>query len=108
MLRRDRQIKMQVYQLVDACLFAISFWLAYRLRADPRIIFHFNLDPFGNDPKVSFEKLVWIYPVLIFLSPLVLEGNGFYLRSILTSRRTKYWQLLKSCAFMVLGLILAL
>lgn len=108
MLRRDRQIKMQVYQLVDACLFAVSFWLAYRLRSDPRVIFHFNLDPFGNEPNTSFEKLVWLYPVLIFLSPLVLEGQGFYSRSILTSRRVKYWQLLKSCAFMVLGLILAL
>jgi len=108
MLRRDRQIKMQVYQLVDACLFALSFWLAYRLRSDPRIIFHFRLDPFGNDPHASFEKLVWIYPVLIFLSPLVLEGQGFYSRSILSSRRVKYWQLLKSCAVMVLGLILAL
>jgi len=108
MLRRDRQIKMQIYQLVDACLFALSFWLAYRLRSDPRIIFHFRLDPFGNDPHASFEKLVWIYPVLIFLSPLVLEGQGFYSRSILSSRRVKYLQLLKSCAFMVLGLILAL
>ncbi len=108
MLRRDRQIKMQVYQLVDACLFALSFWLAYRLRSDPRIIFHFNLDPFGHDQNTSFEKLVWIYPVLIFLSPLVLEGQGFYSRSILTSRRAKYWQLLKSCTLMVLGLILAL
>jgi exopolysaccharide biosynthesis polyprenyl glycosylphosphotransferase len=37
-----------------------------------------------------------------------LEGQGFYSRSVLTSRRVKYWQLLKSCAFMVLGLILAL
>jgi exopolysaccharide biosynthesis polyprenyl glycosylphosphotransferase len=37
-----------------------------------------------------------------------LEGQGFYVRSVLTSRRAKYWQLLKSCAFMVLGLILAL
>jgi exopolysaccharide biosynthesis polyprenyl glycosylphosphotransferase len=99
---------MQAYQLVDACLFALSFWLAYELRADVRVIYHFGLQPFGNTPQTSFEKLVWIYPVLIFLSPLVLEGQGFYSRSILSSRRVKYWQLLKSCALMVLGLILAL
>ena len=108
MLRRDRQIKMQVYQLVDACLFALSFWLAYKLRSDPRIASHFGLEPFGNDPRASFEKLVWIYPVLVFVAPLVLEGQGFYSRSILSSRRVKYWQLFKSCFLIVLALILAL
>ena len=108
MLRRDRQIKMQAYQLVDACLFALSFWLAYKLRSDPRIIFHFRLEPFGNDPRASFEKLAWIFPVLVFVSPLVLESQGFYSRSILSSRRVKYWQLFKSCFLMVLALILAL
>jgi exopolysaccharide biosynthesis polyprenyl glycosylphosphotransferase len=108
MLRRDRQIKMQVYQLVDACLFAVSFWLAYQLRSDVRVVYHFGLEPFGRDPNVAFEKLVWIYPALIFLSPLVLEAQGFYSRSILSSRRVKYLQLLKSCGYVVLGLILAL
>jgi exopolysaccharide biosynthesis polyprenyl glycosylphosphotransferase len=98
---------MQVYQLVDACLFAFSFWVAYRLRADVRVIYHFGLQPFGTNP-VSFEKLVWIYPVLIFLSPLVLETQGFYSRSILSSRRVKYVQLFKGCLVMVLGLILGL
>jgi exopolysaccharide biosynthesis polyprenyl glycosylphosphotransferase len=108
MLRRDRQVKMQVFQLVDACIFAFSFWLAFRLRSDVRVIYHFGLHPFGNDPQVVFEKLVWIYPVLVFISPLVLEGQGFYSRSILSSRRSRYWQLFKSCFVMVLVLILAL
>src|SRR6185437_12451752 len=108
MLRRDRQIRMQAYQLVDACLFALSFWLAYRLRSDVRVIYHFGLAPFGNDPRLSLEKLVWIYPVLIFVSPLVLEAQGFYSRSIVSSRRVKYWQLLRGCGLMVLGLILAM
>src|ERR1044071_5280046 len=108
MLRRDRQIKVQVYQLIDACIFALSFWLAYRLRSDPHIIAYFHLEPFGNDPDASVEKLAWIYPVLVFVSPLVLEGQGFYSRSILSSRRVKYWQLFKSCSIIVLALILVL
>jgi exopolysaccharide biosynthesis polyprenyl glycosylphosphotransferase len=108
MLRRNRQMRIQVYQLVDACLFALSFWLAYALRSDVRVIYHFGLQPFGNDPTLSFEKLVWVYPVLIFLSPLVLEAQGFYSRSILSSRRVTYLQLAKGCGLMVLGLILAL
>jgi hypothetical protein len=29
MLRRDRLIRMQIHQLLDACIFAVSFWLAY-------------------------------------------------------------------------------
>src|SRR5579871_2557050 len=101
MLRRDRQIRMQVYQLVDACLFALSFWLAHRLRADPRIIYHLGLDPLGQG--LVFERMVWIYPFLVFVSPLVLEAQGFYSQGIVTSRLTKYWQLLKGCALMVLG-----
>src|SRR6185312_8035488 len=108
MLRRDRQIKMQVFQLVDACLFALSFWVAYWLRSDPRMIYHFGLRPFGHDPQLSFDKLVWIYPVLVFVSPLVLEGQGFYSRSLLSSRQAKYWQLMKSCCIMVLVLVIAM
>jgi exopolysaccharide biosynthesis polyprenyl glycosylphosphotransferase len=108
MLRRDRQVKVQVFQLVDACIFAFSFWLAFRLRSDPRIIYHFRLDPFTADSQALFEKLIWIYPVLVFVSPLVLEAQGFYSRSILSSRRVKYWQLFKSCILMVLVLVLGL
>jgi exopolysaccharide biosynthesis polyprenyl glycosylphosphotransferase len=108
MLRRDRQVKMQVFQLVDACIFALSFWLAFRLRADVRVIYHLGLHSFANDPQLVIDKLVWIYPVLVFISPLVLEAQGFYSRSILSSRRGKYWQLFKSCFVMVLVLILAL
>jgi exopolysaccharide biosynthesis polyprenyl glycosylphosphotransferase len=108
MLRRDRQIKMQVHQLVDAGLFALSFWLAYRLRADVRVIYHFGLDPFGANPNLSLEKLIWIYPALIFISPFVLEAQGFYSRSVISSRRVLYWQLFRGCVVMVLGLILAL
>ena len=108
MLRRDRQVKVQIFQLLDACIFAFSFWLAFRLRSDPRIIYHFGLYPFSNDSQVAFEKLVWIYPVIVFVSPLVLEAQGFYSRSILSSRRVKYWQLFKSCFLVVCVVVLAL
>ncbi len=108
MLRRDRQMRIQVYQLVDACLFALSFGLAYQLRTNPRVIYHLGLQPFPVDPKQAFEKLVWIYPVLVFVSPLVLEAQGFYSQPMISSRLARYWQLLKACAFMVFGLIFAL
>ena len=47
MLRRDRQMRAQVNQLVDAFLFAVSFWLMVVLRADPQIIEWLNLKPYA-------------------------------------------------------------
>ena len=44
MLRRDRQIRTQIHQVADACLFAVSFWLAYALRLNPQIVAWLNLD----------------------------------------------------------------
>ena len=44
MLRRDRQMRMHIHQLMDACLFALSFWIAYELRFDPAVIELFRLN----------------------------------------------------------------
>lgn len=101
MLRRDRQIRMQIHQLLDACLFAISFWLAYVLRSNPEII-----DLFGLPPVNPFEDYVWLYLLVIPVAPLVLESQAFYTRPALGARRTTVWQLSKACLIIVLGLIL--
>ena len=77
MLRRDRQIRMQIHQLMDACLFAFGFWLAYALRANPDIIDLFGLRQW-NEP---FETYARLYLILIPAAPLILEGQGFYARS---------------------------
>ena len=103
MLRRQRQIRMQLHQLMDACLFALSFYLAYIVRSDPILINLLRLDPVS-----PFEDYVWLYLILIPVSPLVLEAQGFYNRPILCSRRTTLWQLFKSCFFTALGLVLVL
>ena len=55
MLRRDRQIRMQIQQILDMLLFATAFALAYVLRADDNIIYLFNLNPaspFGDYVKL--------------------------------------------------------
>src|SRR3954471_19581467 len=101
MLRRDRQIQMQIHQLVDACLFAFSFWFAYFLRSDPNV-----MDLLGLNPPNPFKDYVWLYLILIPAAPLVLEAQGFYNRGLICLRRTTAWQLAKSCTFIVLGLIL--
>src|SRR5436309_2081370 len=102
MLRRDRQIRRQIHQLMDACLFALAFWLAYVLRSDPNIIDVFSLDPIGP------FNFFWLYLILIPAAPLILEAQGFYNRPMICSRQETIWPLFKGCLFTALGLILAL
>jgi exopolysaccharide biosynthesis polyprenyl glycosylphosphotransferase len=106
MLRRDRQIRTQIHQLADACLFAISFWFAYVLRANPQIIEWLNLSPM---PKtISFDNLVWLYVALIPAAPLILESQNFYSRPPLCPRRVILWPLLKGCLITTAGIVLTL
>lgn len=103
MLRRDRQMRMQLHQLMDACIFAFSFWLAYEIRASDFVTI--NL---GQPPIAPFEMFFWHYLVLIPVSPLVLEAQGFYDRPILAARRHLLWTLFKGCLVISVGLTLAL
>lgn len=103
MLRRDRQMRMQVYQLIDACIFAVSFWLAYELRASD-----FVTITLGQPRIANFEEFFWHYLVLIPVSPLVLEAQGFYDRPLIAPRRHTLLQLFKGCLFISIGLTLAL
>jgi len=105
MLRRDRQMRAQVNQLVDAFLFAVSFWLMMVLRADPQVIEWLDLK---NLPADAFENVGWLYFVLIPGAPFVLELQGFYSRPILGPRRAILWSLLKGCVLITVGLVLAL
>lgn len=103
MLRRDRLLRMQVHQLMDACLFALGFWLAYLLRSNARII-----DAFRLDDVSPFETYMWLFLILMPAAPLILEAQGFYNRPMLCRRRTTSWILFKGCLFTTLGLILTL
>ena len=107
MLRRARQIRTQVHQLVDACLFAASFWMAYALRGDPTIISLLKL-PVINDTTLDSDKLIWLYAALIPAAPLILESQGFYSRPPLGSRLGAMWPLFKGCLITTLGLVLAM
>jgi exopolysaccharide biosynthesis polyprenyl glycosylphosphotransferase len=104
MLRRDRQIRMQIHQLMDAGLFAFGFWLAYTLRSNQDIIDLFGL----KEWNVPFETYVRLYLILIPAAPLILEGMGFYARSPFCAWRVTAWMLFKACFFTTLGLVLAM
>lgn len=103
MLRRHQQIRMQVQQLLDACLFAVSFWLAYQVRASAVARDWFVLDPVG-----PFETYVSFYFLLIPAVPLVLDSQKFYDRPVSPPRRMIFWPLMRGCFLVVLGLTLLL
>jgi exopolysaccharide biosynthesis polyprenyl glycosylphosphotransferase len=107
MLRRARQIRTQVHQLLDACVFATSFWIAYALRSDPIVVSLLKL-PVIPDATLDAEKLIWLYAALIPAAPLILESQGFYNRPPLASRLATMWPLFKGCLITTLGLVLAM
>ena len=107
MLQRARQIRTQIHQLVDACLFAASFWIAYGLRGDSTIVTRLNL-PAIPDLASDSDKLIWLYAALIPAAPLILESQGFYSRQALGSRLAILWPLFKGCLITTLGLVLAM
>jgi exopolysaccharide biosynthesis polyprenyl glycosylphosphotransferase len=95
---------MQIHQLMDACLFALSFWLAFKLRSSDAVSDFFRV----TRVAMSFDKYVVLYVLLIAAAPLVLEAQGFYNRSLLSSRRRMLWPLFKTCVFLSLGVVLGL
>jgi exopolysaccharide biosynthesis polyprenyl glycosylphosphotransferase len=104
MLRRDRQLRTQIYQLKDAALFAMGLWLAHWLRfhtPEELLLWRF-------EPIATFDKFVWLYLIIIPGVPLVLESLGFYQRPIFASRRETAWQLFKGCVLATVGVILVM
>jgi len=100
MLRRDQQIRTQLQQLADACIFFAAFVLAYVLRSDPTITAWLKLPPstqFGDFAKLLF--------VVIPGAPLILETQGFYNRSPLSPRGAILWPLLKGCIGLTFALV---
>jgi exopolysaccharide biosynthesis polyprenyl glycosylphosphotransferase len=107
MLRRDRQIRTQIHQLADACLFALSFWAAYALRVDPQVVAWLHLQPVTNE-SLDAPKLIWLYAALIPAAPLILESQNFYNRPPLGARWATIWPLFKSCVITSIGLVLVM
>src|SRR6185437_9578022 len=108
MLRRDRQIRMQIQQLADAVFFGISLWLAFVLRLNPAINTWLSQwfgagDILGN----TLGKNDWLYFMIGLAAPLVLESQRFYDHPSLAPRWTFLWPLFKSCLLITVGLVLA-
>ena len=100
MLRRQRQVRTRVHQLVDMGLFALGFWLAHAMRAHWQFLF------FWERPEIQpFETYRWLL-VILPIAPLLLEFQGFYDRPLLTSRRQTVWRLFWASAWATILVIL--
>jgi exopolysaccharide biosynthesis polyprenyl glycosylphosphotransferase len=104
MLQRDRQIRTQISQFADALLVAVSFWLAFVLRADPRLAAWLGLDQIPAD---TLNKDAFLIPVAMISAAFLLESQGFYDRPVLCPRGATLWPLFKGCALTTMVLILA-
>jgi exopolysaccharide biosynthesis polyprenyl glycosylphosphotransferase len=102
MLRQRRLIRMQIHQLMDACLFALSFWLAFELRADPRVIGFLHMKPAPPD-----DGYLWVFLFLIPAAPLILEWQGFYNRPLVGPRSMFIKPLLRACGIAGMAVILS-
>ena len=81
MLRRERQVLSQVQKYVDAALVAFSFWWAHWLRA------HGAFDFVFQRPEIQeFGTYAWLLLVILPITPLFLQLQGFYARPLGTLR----------------------
>ncbi len=103
MLQRDRQLRTQIHQITDACMFAVGFWAAYVVRSSEAVSSLFGLNTINVE---TFSHVTWVYFALVPAAPLVLESQGFYSRPMLGSRVAMFWPLLKGCFILMIGLIL--
>jgi len=104
MLRRDRQLRTQIYQLKDTALFALGLWVAHLVRYHaPAELLWWSFDPID-----AFDNFVWLYLIIIPGVPLVLESQGFYQRPLFASRRETAWTLFKGCLLTTVSVILVM
>ncbi len=99
MLLRDSQIRVKLNMVVDGAIFALSLWLAWAIRNYWVV--------FGADSIAPFKPhYYWLFLVIIPMSPLVLDWQGFYDRVVLSPIRIMLLQLASACTICAVGLIL--
>ena len=92
--------------MLDGFVFAISLWLAHELRG------LLDFEVFGGETKIapfwgddSGRPYVWISILLLFVTPITLDTQGFYTRSAWPSRSQTFWPLAKASMIVTLGII---
>jgi len=128
MLRRDRQLRTQVNQLIDGGVFALGLSMAWVIRywwtafgpkgvesifgpKGVQLIFGTKeaasiFRSHGVDPISPFSAYFWLFLVVIPMTPIVLEWQGFYERLFFSPLKQMAWQLGRACMICDVGLIL--
>ena len=101
MLQRQRNTVAQVQRLADAVLFSAGFWLAHWLRARSE-----NGLLWDRPDIRPFSEYTWFLLVIIPVTPLLLQLQGFYARPLLAPRSRTVWQLFRGAICISLTVIL--
>lgn len=85
---------------MDAVLFVLSFWVAHVIRS------HWEIEIWGGTKEIQpFTFYAWLIVFIFPFGPLILQWQGFYERSSLSSRRMIVWQLVCGSALLTLIII---
>jgi len=100
---KQRELTTQFNQITDALLIALVYWLAHALREQLAYLYpaHFSI-------IAPFRYYKWLYLVILPVTPLLLDVNGYYSRPLAMGRLQTIWMLFKSvtvCALLVIALI---
>jgi exopolysaccharide biosynthesis polyprenyl glycosylphosphotransferase len=106
MLRRQKQLRVQIQKLLDGVLFGLALWLAHYVRAN-----FLRIEVLGGTAEIEGflnTGWVWLSLILIPLAPFILETQGFYTRPLVPRRRITFWQLTRAALLGMIVLILLL
>ena len=90
----------QAYQIGDAFLVWLAFWLAELLRSPIRS--WLDLGPGADN---SLREMAWVLYIAVPFTPLVLERFGFYDRMRMKTIRRASWQLIQG--IFVIGVVIS-
>lgn len=94
MLRRQKQLQIQIQKLFDGLLFGLALWLAHYVRAN-----FLRIEVLGGTEEIEGflnTRWVWLSLFLIPVAPFILETQGFYTRLLVSRRRITFWQLTRT------------
>lgn len=100
-LSRKDSFTIQVFQIVDAFLVWVAFFLAGLLRGPVRELLKLS---YVKDDHLS--QMAWVLYIAVPFTPLVLERFGFYERLRYKTAKNSAWQLIQST--LIIGLAIAL
>jgi exopolysaccharide biosynthesis polyprenyl glycosylphosphotransferase len=101
MLRRQKEINRKLRKLMDAGIFVLSFWLAYKIRSN------WKIEVLGGTPEIiPFSEYAWLLLVIFPLASIVLQSLGFYDRILTLSRRVAARKVFAGCALLSVLIIM--